>query len=209
MDVLDQCDIFDNSELLTILQTIMNDDDWKTTICSKSYLHVNNFYKINLGTQKDGTTIRLHYWNKNTEYGQNPHSHGWNFTSKVIRGVLFETRYEQCEEKGGFMAKFQQDLTKHNKTSSIIEKEDDLRLRIIDKSWYNVDYIYSADTDVIHTAYAGEDKTITAIKQSPFLKDTCDIYASEPIEGSSKRENISIEQLNAMLCDVILYLLDL
>lgn len=63
-----------------------------TEVAHRSYKHPNGFYKLNL-YKTNGRTVRLHFWEKNIHMKQNPHDHGWNFESHVIRGQLIDTHY--------------------------------------------------------------------------------------------------------------------
>lgn len=204
MDILDNDDVFDNDILLNILQKIKNDVYFKERICSRSYLHINNFYKINLGTLNDETIIRLHYWLKVDDPKQNPHSHGWDFTSKIIRGGIKE--YVTSSNPEGEFTLYKQNLTKHTKSSYINNYLQKYIMFIRKQEEYNCDMIYNIGTNVIHTAFPLHDKTITILKQSKLTKDDCDIYSEENIEGVNRRENLTFTSLNTILDDIIEYL---
>lgn len=74
---------------------------WKyATMQKNSVMHKNGFGKIPLGRDDDGNVWRLHYTplaSRSENYYQNPHSHGWGFTSFILRGGIQNTVYQPQE----------------------------------------------------------------------------------------------------------------
>lgn len=203
---LDNIDVFNNNELLVLLNDIKNNLAWKETICSKSYLHVNNFYKINIGTDSNNVVIRLHYWRKIDEQVQNPHCHGWDFKSKIVRGGLHDTHYLPKPDKDGSHVVYYQNLSKHASATLIEDVGETFNMEIKHDICYKTNDEYQISTDVIHTAYPLMDKTVTILKQEQLKLDSCSIYSKEQLASVDVRKNISVDVLDTILADVISFL---
>jgi hypothetical protein len=199
----DHFDIFNNQHLYNKLVEIEQDNNLLVEISKRSYLHVNNFYKINIGKLEDGTTIRIHLWktadiNKN----QNPHSHGWNFESKILYGEIKNTDFEEVVDNNGNYLKFMQNLTQHKGISIVNNTSVKCSLKNSKLNNYKAGDSYKQIANWIHTSIPIIDRSITIIKQGPFIRDFCDVYTKTEIVPEERRPNITIDELLQIINEV-------
>jgi len=76
------------------------------SLLEASYLHPNGFAKIPLIRDQDGTVIRLHYWRGGVLQDTNIHSHRWDMSSRILRGIYRARDFEESQD-GLSVDKFQ------------------------------------------------------------------------------------------------------
>jgi hypothetical protein len=199
----DAFDIFNNQHLYNKLVEIEQDNNLLVEISKRSYLHVNNFYKINIGKLDDGTTIRIHLWKvADINENQNPHSHGWNFESKILYGEIKNMDFEETDDENGIFFKFVQNLTQHKGISIVNNTSIKCLLTNTKSNNYKTGDSYKQIADKIHTSIPIIDRSITIIKQGPIIRDFCDIYTKTKIVPEDRRPNVTIDELLQIINEV-------
>lgn len=76
-------------DTVRFLKAICDSDETLAKIASVSRLHPNGFYRIALTGDPQGS-LRLHVWDKSSypQQGENIHSHGFDFASRIVTGEL-------------------------------------------------------------------------------------------------------------------------
>ena len=196
-------DAFNNVELLEFFFFLKSNTKAKEEVIGRSYLHPLNFYKLNLCRLGD-TTIRIHYWLKNNTAPQNPHRHGWDFESKVLRGEICNLDYaEPVPSENGEYSHYKQ-IIENITLSYVMEKQPEkVNLTIQSATFLKSEDSYVHHHNAIHTTIACIDKTITVVKQGPFLKETCDVFTLTSLSENDKIPNMSIEEFDVLLDDII------
>ena len=203
---MDTFDAFDNEQLVNQLLRIQTDNELMSAISKRSYLHVNQFYKINLGVLLDGTTIRIHVWLLSPYLRQNPHSHAWNFESKIVWGSIDNCVYNATPDPGGIYVKNTQNLSQHRGMSIFNTNQMDsakYSLKLVNADVFMSGDTYTLDADIIHTSYPRIDCTITVIKQGPFIKPECDVYSTLPFIQNDRRPPLTIALLHDLLTYIV------
>ena len=118
MDNSDIFEPFNNDHLREFLSDIKKNIPLMDEISKRSYLHVNNFYKINICKLDDGSTLRIHMWKLVDDKTQNPHSHGWDFESKILYGEVENSIFEKSDD-GEEFTQYVQTLNRHTGSSLI------------------------------------------------------------------------------------------
>lgn len=165
----------------------------------KSVKHKNGFFKVVLGHDETGGLWRLH-WSPKVQTlkrpHQNPHSHGWSFSSFVLNGAVSHTTYKEEKETNFFFYhKFKMDPSLHRQMKCRLlglglNKNAIQSLGILKHEEFKAESMYYMKGTEIHTSYFA-DNTLTAVCQHP-LRVPCDSHVyicplllpSEPLELS-------------------------
>lgn len=90
----------DDADLVARLRRLLlEEEEALEQMAARSYLHVNHFVKIPLARTADHV-LRLHIWAppQSAAYSvQNPHSHGWAFRSRIVRGSFTHTLFADTD----------------------------------------------------------------------------------------------------------------
>lgn len=178
-------------DIYTVIQDILASDDKLQDVAKQSYYHKNDFYKVLIKEELDGSVWRIHCFIKAsgndavncTVKDQNPHDHAWNFTSTVLQGSLDDTRYIEGYESYNSrlfvkckMAYLSNALVMNK--LGLLEKPDwslvpvgETYLTPIRRQTFRAGQIYSMDRTAIHTTFAESTGTMTLVKQSSVPKD--------------------------------------
>lgn len=188
-------DLFELNNLYNFISSLTHDE--KTFIQSRSYKHPNGFVKIILKKNNDGSYFRLHYWLNELALDQNYHDHGWNFTSKIINGVLKNINYYKSPSTDeNALYEYEMDLTKHNRKLNITRSEIKYDMIQESEQIYTKDDVYHLSSDIIHKAHPLIEHTITLMKQEPLSKSKCYLYTLDEINNGHHFENISMKELD-------------
>jgi hypothetical protein len=145
-------------------------------IAAKSYLHTNHFFKLILKQdEKTGDILRLHYFllPHASDVDQNPHDHGWAFTSTVLYGSLNEIQYAE-EEPITRTRTLNKNLIKYFKCSLDLTTTDPVYrltptgvtlLKPIRTRTYRTGITYELDEKTIHTTHPTKTGTMTIVVQ--------------------------------------------
>ena len=178
----------------------------KRVIANRSYVHPNGFVKITLQSLSSGATTRLHVWN--TEgFVQNPHNHGWNFTSYILQGQLTDTHYTIDEgENGSNHREYIMDLSRKDHSIHVVHTRD-VYLQIVGTYERKSGTNYTLDSEVIHTSYPAPG-TVTFVQQQPHCKDHNRVFMPfdhpnpETLTEHTRYPSISVDVLDTILTDI-------
>lgn len=182
----------------------------KEEILKRSYYHSNHFYKIVLKIDDPvRVKYRLHYWNGDAKYTQNPHNHGWKFDSFIIQGALKDTHFVECSTSGvGVLtpcAKYRMDLTTTDDRyhTSLVGS---VVLKQVGTTVYRPGDSYAyPDESKIHTSHPLTSETITLLRQQPQSTSENSIYVPTNAQGVAEFETdkhhraFTMEELDVIL----------
>lgn len=184
------------------LKRLKQDDINK--IAKKSYRHPNGFIKIVLETNIDGSTTQLHYFERSATSSNNPHDNGFDFTSKVLVGVLKDVYYNVMEGTG--YTEYNLDLkTPREPSSCSFRNPRPVSLKSI--GWcYNFQGMkYSVDANAIHSTECLTPVGLTIVRQNPRIKDSCNLYVkrNKALENDVTYDNLTPKELVEVLRNII------
>lgn len=202
---------YNYKEFITL---ILNDKEKLDKISKRSYYHVNHFYKIVLHEDND-YIYRLHIW-KCLDFEQNPHSHGWDFESKIIKGKFIHSKFNETKQEefcslnkkilsydNGIIYDKYNILLNISNGSSNIELIGNVMLTENYKEELNEGEKYNVTSKEIHKFIPCENNSITIIKESKLKDSTASIYSMSTIKKEERRPNITREELIYLLNSII------
>lgn len=192
--------LFENFQLINYVKNLLNNDSKLETIAKQSYIHFNGFVKIPICKRCDKIT-RLHIWNISNEE-QNPHSHGWNFKSKIMKGKFINTLFAETLNIDSSCNKNVIYLNK-NTHSTNIEYSQSVGLSEISSTVYTKDDIYEIDRKEIHTFYPLENKSISLIEMTTNHDNVAYIYSKKEHVKGGRCPNLSVNELKKYLSYVL------
>lgn len=154
-----------NYLILKELTSILNDQTVLQKIANRSYLHINLFYKIIIKETND-SIWRLHYFilPGPNDLEQNPHDHGWSFTSQILFGALNETQFIESLT-GSDYVKCHLNLTTTDPVFRLTPIETSPLVIALQRT-LSQGQIYNLDEKTIHTTYPIMPATLTLVIQS-------------------------------------------
>ncbi len=192
--------LFNQSELINYIENIINDNIKLETIAKQSYIHFNGFVKIPI--QKTNNKItRIHIWKISNEE-QNPHSHGWHFRSKIIKGKFINTLFTETLNEN---LNYNKNIIYLNKNthSSNIEHSEYVGLSIKSSSTYMKNDVYEINNTDIHTFHPLENMSITLIEMTTNHDDVAYIYSKDEHVKGGRCPNLSVNELKEYLIYVL------
>lgn len=199
--------IQDNNSILEYITEILNDEEKMNQLANISYIHVNGFAKIPIYKDSE-KIIRIHIWMKNNKERQNPHSHGWSFNSKIIKGRFINQIYEDVTEN----KESYNDDQIVNKNIILLNKNDHLtnmefqnkaKLRISTVDFLYENDSYSMQSKDIHTYYPIDDMSITIIEATVSHDDFAYVYSIYNLPKTNRIPNIDVDKLRYYLNYII------
>jgi len=191
--------------LLNFLKTIT--EEQKEIIAKRSYYHTNHFFKVVLSVDypKPGWKIRVHYWLKQPSFEQNPHSHGWDFTSRIIQGSLLDVQYEEettTKKVANIYKKFDMMLTTKDPRYYCKATEEKTTALSVNKiRAYSPGDIYHSHHKIVHTSHPVDDKVITVVLEEPQASESNLIYVKKDtlFEETNSHRQVTMKELNWIL----------
>lgn len=173
-----------------IVQSILTDPEQLEKIASKSFGHSTGMDRIELASHGD-FSLRLHFWmpGNGESITEDPHSHVYNFGSKVLSGVLLTDLFTQGED-GIDMNMYQiaTQNTQHKPTPELIGK---VRLQYISPPQGIVrldgDPTYTMSHKVIHRVRQGDQQSpiITLNLRGGNIKDQSTFFRDERMQPAN------------------------
>jgi len=82
-----------------VIQSILGNPEEMKRISQKSYRHITGMERLELASE-GGYGLRVHYWMPRDRevFTEDPHSHIYNFASKVMSGVLITDLFTEGED---------------------------------------------------------------------------------------------------------------
>lgn len=199
-------DLFDKLQLIVYLKSLLCDINMLNDIKNKSYLHFNNFVKIPI-FKTEKKIIRLHIWFLSKKY-QNPHSHGWCFRSKIIKGKFVNTLFDENDEGNDKNNIYNKNIIHlRNKTKSTnIDYFKQVKLSENSTVTYKENDVYDINRNQIHTFFPTENNSITLIECETDHDDMAYVYSKSTLVEKGVLPNLTIEELKQHLVYVIEHL---
>lgn len=170
-----------NTKLAQYIADVLASPEKLDAIAKRSYRHVAGFVKIILDYD-DTYTMRAHFWRKYDLMAdtQNPHSHGWKLTSKILKGRFDNIMYSETPESTALGAiqrnKYATELTIHNKSCNFTPMTP-TNLLNTETYTYAPGNVYSMTRAEIHKFVSLEDGGITLSIRERDHDDISFIYA--------------------------------
>lgn len=192
-----------NITLYSIINTILNDDNICNYNKNKSFFHSLGFIKLVLLNLENNSQIRLHLWLKG-DFLQTPHTHPWNFKSRILNGQLIDEIYDESNINSKKFNKYQC-KSSFIKNGHKFEKLENIYLKTISTNTYKKNDIYSHDFNNIHLTSYTESNTITLCITSKSLTNISNVYSNdeEPIVDNEGQNGLSTESYKEYLNNVL------
>lgn len=202
-------DLPDNAALVAILQSLLQLNDAELAlVAERSYLHVNQFVKIPLCRDAE-SVLRLHIWRdpeEQQQQQQNPHSHGWAFRSRVVRGSLTHTLFDVVVDRSEQQyTAYELDLAHPDGTTKMRVADAaaaSLQARSVVK--VRAGETYAVSRADIHTLAPDVPGCITLVQTERAHDDAAYVYSSQPqVQLMQKRQPLSVSELRYYLRSII------
>lgn len=193
-------DFFNNKELIIYLKSLLSNKEELDILKTKSYIHENNFVKIPFFRTTD-KIVRLHIWHL-PEKEQNPHSHGWMFKSKILKGSFKNTILVENPESENIYNKNCIDLKSH-KGMTQTSYLSTIGLSELSSTIYKTNELYEMNRSDIHEFLTLENLSITIVEIENIRDDVAFIYSKKNGIENKKMPNLTIEALENYLKFVI------
>jgi len=196
-------DLFDQLQLIKYLKSVLCDENILSDIRTKSYLHFNNFVKIPI-LKTENKIIRLHIWFLSKKE-QNPHSHGWCFRSKIIKGEFINIMFNECIDGNDVYNKNAIHL-KNSTKSTNIDYLEKVKLSINSTIVHKENDIYEITRDEIHTFSPIKNESITLIESEIDHDNMAYVYSKNELVEKGRLPNLTTEELKQYITFVVEYL---
>jgi len=193
-----------NIKLIQYIENILKNEDKLQEIASRSFTHGAGFIKIIIGIDEINM-LRLHFWNKYDQIAdpQNPHSHGWNLKSKILKGRFNNLIYVESDTTDNVECrnKYSNNLIIHNNSCNFkyIMPVNLLNTSIQTHTEGNV---YSMSRTEIHKFVALE-KGITLSLRELAHDDMAFIYAKTTLPTSCVFPTLTANEVASHLSDLL------
>lgn len=174
-----------------IVQSILADHEQLEQIALRSFGHSTGMERVELVSQGQ-FSLRLHFWmpGNGEPFTEDPHSHTYNFGSKVLSGLLVTDLFKQGGEEGANMNMFQI-ASQNTQQKPKPEFMGTARLQLISSPQgiflSNRDSTYTMSHNVIHRVRQGDPQSpiITLNLRGGAVKDRSTFFRDEMTQGVS------------------------
>lgn len=171
--------IIKDFNLNKLVNEIINDNEWLTFICKKSYSHSNGFDKLTL-FRGSNLRVRLHiYWTESQLNSPNIHDHRWNFSSFIIKGN-YESEIYEIRDFGSdkfLYHYFSQASDKENYELDFIKK---VKLLLIERKEYKENDINTGKAGEIHRIILNDRKlTVSLFLTSNYENEYARVFTND------------------------------
>ena len=205
-------DLPDNAALVALLKSLLQlDDAGLAPVAARSYLHVNHFLKIPLHRDAD-SVLRLHLWRdpeqqqqQQQQQQQNPHSHGWAFRSRIVRGSLTHTLFDRADSsEPPRYTEYELDLAHPDGTTKMRVADTAVALATRSVVLLRAGETYAVSRADIHTLVAEAPGCITQVQTERAHDDAAFVYSTHPeVQLMQKRQPLSAPELRDYLQSII------
>jgi hypothetical protein len=168
--------INDNDILLKTIKYVLSNDELCLKNKKKSFFHNLGFIKLVLLNLNDNSQIRLHIWLQGI-YNETPHTHPWNFKSRVLIGSIVDNVYSELTTTHKPFSK-QACISSFKKNGYKFKNLEYTDLKQISSNKYQINSIYSHNYSDIHLTTDIEPNTITLCVTGKSLTNISYVYSN-------------------------------
>ena len=168
--------INDNSILLKTIKYVLSNEEICLKNKEKSFFHNLGFIKLVLLNLNDNSQVRLHMWLQGI-YNQTPHTHPWNFTSRILAGSITDNVYSEIQTNNKPFSK-QVCISSFKKNGYQFKNLKDTNLKHLSSNKYQINDIYSHHYSEIHLTSNIKPNTITLCITGKSLTNISYVYSN-------------------------------
>ncbi|MEX0174081.1 hypothetical protein [Streptomyces sp. LMG1-1-1.1] len=184
------------SELRSLIEQIIADEESLADIAARSYYHANNFLKlVLLAGDKNPWRLRLHMWHPQPDASgtitEDIHSHRWDFTTALVVGEYFAQEFKIAP--GREYHHFKYLPIGQGKTFSL-EAQGKEQLCSVFEALLPAGTVYYIDHKVLHCISRSAGKAAASlVLQQPAVEDHTNVYRTSPV-GEQAKTDIEVQR---------------
>lgn len=173
--------------IISVINSILNDESIISKIANQSYTHDNGFDKIMLIDNRPNFALRLHLWNPKNSIDGNIHNHEWDLTGKVLLGSYTWEVFEKSNDIKNTFYHYECIYNKkYNKHELINEKKISMR------KFFNLtmtkDSSYTFDGSMYHKINMTNDYSATLMIHSRTQVRQIEVISKEQLDSNVSNE---------------------